>query len=158
MSQESVNDEQLMEFVKTADPVEESGEGFERIKKDLLGSKARYQFTCQSCTETRVTTEQSYSAGEGSVVRGMRRRVLYSALYSIRSHLYSIPYIGTVFSGLLPSSHELDNYTSGYSLKKAKLAAYEEIKDKFKRCEKCGRFVCSSCFKNGRCADCSNKD
>lgn len=153
MSQESVQDEQVLEFVKKSNPVIRSDEGFDRLKKELLGSKAQYEFQCESCSNT-VVTDESYSADEGRVVRGMRRRALYTVLYKVRSYLYPIPYVGSLLSGLLPSTWELDSYTSVSSQKKAKLAAWEEIKDKFHRCSKCGQFVCASCFKNGKCADC----
>lgn len=155
MSKESADDAQFIEFVKRADPVRESDEGFERLKNEMLGSKARYQFQCQSCSNT-ITTKDEYAAEEGRVVKGIRRRATYSALYKVRSFLWQIPYIGSLLGDLLPSSYELDSYTGAGSLKKAKLAAYEEIKDQFNRCSKCGQYVCRSCFKNGKCADCSD--
>lgn len=152
MPQDSVNDEQRNNFIKRAKAVDAPESGAAGVKDDLLGSKSRYQFTCQSCEKTTVTTEESYANEEGRLLRNARHTASEEIAQQLRHYLHMIPYIGTVLARSVPYP-SLDNSNSGV---KGRTKAFEEVKGKFHRCENCGRYVCSKCYKNGQCDQCSS--
>lgn len=163
MSQDSVREDQFeenfREFVGRARPARSTDEdSVEQIKGDMLGKKAPLIFTCQSCSETQVATEESYLVQEGTIVGSMRRQALRSIIRKLRMYLWNVPYVGTALRYVLPSEHTAVRHVSDRGIRKATLAAFEEVKDKFNQCENCGQYVCDKCFRNGKCADCRDGD
>lgn len=152
MPQESVNDEQLNSFIKSAKPADgpegKSGE----IKDDLLGSKSRFQFTCQSCGKTTVTSEKSYANEEGRLMRNARYSASYEIGRQLRHYLYKIPYIGTVLARSVP----YPSFDNSSAENKGRSMAFEEVKEHFHKCNDCGQYVCSKCYRNGKCIQCSD--
>lgn len=160
MSQEGVMNRDRDMFIKSAVAVDitEHGSLADHTKDKLMGSKTRYQFTCQNCRKTTVTTENAYEDKESVVKQGVRREAISQMRRTLASSVRSIPYVGHFLASLVynlaPSSTRMASATNF----KGKMMAFEEVESQFQSCKECGKYVCNKCHKNGICTSCAEQD
>jgi hypothetical protein len=115
------------------------------------GSSAKYVFTCHSCG-SQVVTQNDHPTGQG----GLLSNTLSSqAQYGLSSLLWRIPIVGSILSSLVSGKiSEHQSQGTQQKMEEAKRQAFEEVRNRFSQCTRCGTMACSSCFSNGLCRTC----
>ncbi len=116
------------------------------------GASAKYVFTCLSCGQQMVT-RQEYPTGQNSIVGGTITGTMASSLSSI---FYRIPVVGSIIGGIISRTvAERQSQSQGADMEQSKNRAFEELRDRFVQCTRCGNWACVSCVVNGLCRSCA---
>lgn len=116
------------------------------------GANQKYTFTCAACGQ-QVTTQREYSSEQSGIVGDA---VKSSAQSAISSLLYRIPVVGSILGGMISSAvGQRQAQSVRSSQEDAKRQAFEEVREHFVQCARCGNWACVLCVQNGMCRSCA---
>jgi hypothetical protein len=147
-------DEKLNQLITAAQPEDMDDGMMDEMKEDYLGGKARYVFPCFSCG-TEVKTQNKYWTSDNYVTDSVKQGAA-DAAEGLSAKLFGwIPLFGRYFKDRAERKIEsMEDKADENKMFKFQQKAYEEVKDQFHRCTKCGTYACSSCFADGLCQNC----
>lgn len=161
MSRESDREQGRDRYITSAIEVDPpKHDAFSSARYQLLGRKSRYEFVCQCCDDTAITTTGQYQVSDGSLARSMRWRLGSEIKYALARWAYKIPHVGRFLGQTL---NQLDR--TRYHMQDRDAARrsgmfkafQQEVENQFHRCSECGHYVCDNCISGSLCLTCSEQ-
>lgn len=126
----------------------------DEIKEDTVGDRRKYVFYCPYC-DNEFVTDKRYRVTGNVVSESVKTGCFWKIQELIWETFYRIPVIGHYLGERAERKlEEKEDRMEDRKDHKTLLKAFEEVKDNFVQCSKCGRYTCESCMQENVCGFC----
>ncbi len=141
-------DDKLRQVITSGKSIKDTKDIKEQVKGKVMGEKARMAFTCPACGK-KWETKNEYQTGENLAQSALKK----GASKTVSRMFRRIPILGPIIGETIEGFIKGDPQMAKLQLQQD---AFEEVRDKFKFCEKCDMYGCESCIntEDGTCGKC----